>query len=102
MNKYERIQDLIKALQTANSALLKTTMPMTIEEKQKLLDESASIWDTIMHKMPVEKRCETCAHCVLWEFKHCCSAREMAPIPFEIQNKTGGCSKWEEKDFIPF
>ena len=30
------------------------------------------------------------------------TARDMAKIPFQVANRVGGCSRWAEKDYIPF
>lgn len=97
-----RIDTLLQLIKTAADKCVQNTIPLTIEEKSALIAESAKLHDVIMHHMPVEKICHSCEHCVFWENKYCCSAREMAPIPFEVQNRTGGCSKWYEKDYIPF
>lgn len=97
-----RIDHLIEAIKQAEKVLIANTIPLTIEEKNKLIAESANLHNVIMHNMPVEKKCASCEHCVFWEEKHCCAARDMRPIPFEVENNVGGCSKWYEKDSIPF
>lgn len=102
MNIRQEIQTLISTIKTAEVACVRNTTPLTIEEKQQLIKASADLHNVIMHNMPVEKICSSCEHCVFWNNKHCCAARDMTPIPFEIQNRAGGCSKWYEKDFIPF
>lgn len=102
MADLSRIQPLLKAIKELNAECIKFQVPLTIEEKQALLQEHSNVWNTIMHTMPVQKICENCKHCVHWEGKICCAARDMAPIPFEVVNRVGGCSRWYEKDFIPF
>ena len=97
-----RINELLQAIKTAEVKCVQNTIPVTIQEKEELVKASASLHNAIMHSIPVEKICNSCEHCVFWENKWCCSARDMAPIPFEVQNRVGGCSKWYEKDFIPF
>ena len=97
-----RIDYLLKAMKQLDSMLTNHTVPLTIDEKTELLSTHSKSWNTIMHYIPVERKCASCEHCVFWEGKHCCSAREMRPIPFEVVNNTGGCSKWSEKDYIPF
>lgn len=89
-------------LKTLEKHLLNFQIPLTIEEKRELTLASADVHNAIMHKVPVQKCCASCEHCVLYEGQHCCSARKMAPIPFEVENRTGGCSMWYEKDYIPF
>ena len=98
----ERTKNLLSTIKTAEVSCVQNTIPLTIEEKSELIQASANLHNAIMHHMPVEKNCTSCEHCVFWENKWCCSAREMAPIPFEVKNRVGGCSKWYEKDFIPF
>lgn len=98
----ERTQEMLDKFKSLQSDLIKYSVPLTIDEKKEFIQASANIHETIMHYLQVEKHCETCHHCVFWDGQHCCSARDMTPIPFEIKNKVGGCSKWCEKDFIPF
>lgn len=98
----KRIDHLLKALKEVNGMFIRHTVPLTIEEKTALLSAHSDSWNTIMHYIPVERKCASCEHCVLWEGKHCCAARDMRPIPFEIENNVGGCSKWSEADYIPF
>jgi hypothetical protein len=102
MNLRPEIEMLIQNIKTAVDNCVRNTIPLTIEEKGALIAESAKLHNAIMHNMPVEKNCESCHHCIFWENGWCCSARDMAPIPFEVKNRVGGCSKWYEKDFVPF
>lgn len=97
-----RIDYLLKAMKELDGMLTRHTVPLTIEEKTELLSAHSNSWNTIMHYIPVEHKCSSCEHCVFWEDKHCCAARDMRPIPFEVVNNVGGCSKWSEKDYIPF
>ena len=97
-----RIEPFLTEMKKLDTMCMQCQIPLTMEEKQKLLEEHAKIWHTIMHSMSVQRICANCEHCVLWESKYCCAARDMAPIPFEIVNRVGGCSKWYEKDYIPF
>lgn len=96
-----RIQHLVDAITGATKACIGNQIPLTMEEKEYLIHESANLHNAIVN-MTVQKICGTCEHCVFWENKYCCAARDMAPIPFEVSNRIGGCSKWYEKDFIPF
>lgn len=98
----ERIKELLSTIKTAEVKCEQNTIPLTIEEKKELIQASANLYETIMHKMIVDKNCTTCEHCVFWENKWCCAVRDMAPIPFEVKNRVGGCSKWFEKDFVPY
>lgn len=102
MADLSRIEHLIKAIKDAEALCLRNQIPLTIDEKLGLIEESSNLHNVIMHNVQVQKICSNCEHCVFWEGKHCCSARDMAPIPFEVQNRVGGCSKWYEKDFLPF
>lgn len=102
MTDLSRIQGIVDAIKSADKMCLQNQIPLTIEEKSALIAESANLHNAIMHGMTVQRICANCEHCVLWEGKHCCAARDMAPIPFEVVNRVGGCSKWYEKDFIPF
>lgn len=97
-----RIEPFLTEIKKLDTMLMQSQIPLTMEEKQKLLEEHAKVWHTIMHTMQVQRICANCQHCVFWENKYCCAARDMAPIPFEVVNRVGGCSKWYEKDFIPF
>lgn len=102
MADLSRIEPLMVAIKEMNAALIKWQIPLSVEEKQALMEEHGKGWN-IIKNMEVKKLCKNCAHCVLWENNWCCAARDMAKIPFEISNDIGGCkSQWSEKDFIPF
>lgn len=102
MTDLSRIQPLIDAIKALDKQCMAFQAPLMLEEKHALLQEHAKVWNTIMHSMQTHKICQNCQHCVEWEGKVCCAARDMAPIPFEVVNRIGGCSKWYEKDYIPF
>ena len=98
-----RIQPLIDETKKLHAMLISWQVPLTQDEREELLHQHNEIWHTIVNNMPMQHLCTNCKHCVFWENKYCCAARDMAPIPFEVSNNIGGCnSKWEDKDFIPF
>lgn len=76
---------------------------ITFEQKQELLDLSADLHRMIIQAPILDKNCSNCHHCVKNQCgEHCCTERNMRAIPFEVVNRVGGCSKWLEKDFLPF
>lgn len=97
----ERTSDILKKIKDIQSEIINFPVPITVDEKQELTEADARTFQLLLN-MKVEKLCATCEHCVFYNTQYCCSVRNMAPIPFEVQNRAGGCSKWAEKGFIPF
>lgn len=75
---------------------------VTFAQKVEIVKASAELHNWIMKVNIIDHNCATCDHCVSYEGNTCCAARKMAPIPFNVINRVGGCSMWYEKDFIPF
>lgn len=98
-----RIQNLMDAIKELNRVLMAYQVPISIEEKETLLHEHGKGWDLIKNSIPVRKVCKNCQYCVEWEGKTCCALdNKMTPIMFEVNNDTGGCKSFYEKDYIPF
>lgn len=72
--------------------------PMTFEEKCEKIRQLNAELNRVALTPISDKCCRTCDH-----FRNGqCAARNMAPIPEPVLTATYGCSKFYEKDFIPF
>ena len=98
------IQEQVKEVKDAIASLRKlTNKGVEFEDKDQLYALSAEMY-MVVQQIPVTNK--TCANCVFCSKNKagdtCCIQRDMRPIPFEVVNRCGGCSKWKEGDSVPF
>lgn len=98
----EKEKDAMQKIEDAIEAVKKLCVGLTFEQKNNVVIKSADLHNWIMHIQVTDRCCNTCDKCRMYNGEACCAARNMAPIPFQVANRVGGCSKWEEKDYIPF
>jgi hypothetical protein len=99
MDKQKEVIDQIKK---AIAEIKKCCEGLTFESKQEVVAASAELHNYIMQTPVINRCCNTCEHCIFYDGEACCAARDMAKIPFQVANRVGGCSRWAEKDYIPF
>lgn len=84
--------------QDAYRQTLNKEKPMTFDEKVQKIQELNAELNRVAHTEISDKCCRTCDH-----FRNGrCAARNMATVPPEVMTRAYGCSKFYEKDYIPF
>ena len=97
----EKTKDILNKIKELQTAIINFPVAITVDEKNELTQADSRTFSLIM-EMKVRKICSTCEHCVFNDGQHCCAEFKMLPIEFQIKNDAGGCTRWKEKDFIPF
>ena len=71
---------------------------LTFSEKKDMVRKLNDVISNINKEPAIDRKCANCQFFTNGR----CAARGLADIPFTVQNKEGGCSLYQELDYMPF
>lgn len=88
----------IKELIIGISSIVPEDYNLTFSEKRDMVRRLNDVISNINKEPATDKKCANCQFFTNGR----CAARGLADIPLPVQNKEGGCSLYQELDYVPF